>query len=95
MNNETRISDLTVGQFKALMQETFGNQRQEEKKQEVPDIKLMKGIYGLANLLDCSRRYAQELKTRGVFDDAITQVGRVITFNPQEVLRIWNNMNQL
>ncbi len=97
MNENVKLMDLTVGQFKELLGEVFTHSKQSSTTEKVPTItpSLVHGIHGLAKLLGVSKRYAQELKSRGVFDGAITQVGRVITIYPDKALEIWDGMNQL
>lgn len=46
------------------------------------------GIAGLAKFLQCSRTTAQMLKSSGRIDKAITQVGRRIIINKNQIITI-------
>lgn len=47
------------------------------------------GIKGLAELLGKSKRYAQKLKSLGIFDEAITQRGRTIIVNKEKAIELF------
>lgn len=97
ISDNTRIIDLTVGELKTLIKSTMDSSVDTKHQEPIskPTLELRYGIAGLAQLLGCSKRYAQELKSKGVFDGAITQVGRLITIYPDKALEKWNSMNQL
>lgn len=46
------------------------------------------GIIGLANVLGCSRNTAQRIKSSGVIDKAITQIGRVIAIDVKKAMQL-------
>lgn len=68
----TPIWQLTVGQFKELLAEV----KPEIPQQQEP--KYVHGLDGLAELLGCSKRTAQNIKASGKIDKAIYQEGRTI-----------------
>ena len=71
MDANTPIWQLTVGQFRELLSEI---------KPEIPEQKpqYVHGLEGLAQLLGCSKRTAQNIKASGKIDKAIYQEGRTI-----------------
>ena len=46
------------------------------------------GIDGIASIFGCKRGKAQKIKNSGVIDGAITQTGRTIVVDVEEVLRL-------
>lgn len=96
-----RVSDLTVGQLAQLMREIMAETalRQEPTEVEVhedyTDGNLAYGIGGIADLLGCSRTYAQRLKSSGVLDPAINQYGRKIICDKAKALEIFGSLNHL
>lgn len=71
MDANTPIWQLTVGQFRELLAEV---------KPEIPEQepRYVHGLEGLAQLLGCSKRTAQNIKASGKIDKAIYQEGRTI-----------------
>lgn len=51
------------------------------------------GIMGLAGLVGCSRATAQSLKNSGIFNDAISQIGRKIVIDKAKTLEILRARN--
>ncbi len=97
MTENTRIIDLTVGQLKDIIQFIVSGQIDEalaHKRVENSHTTLAHGISGLAKIIGTSTRYAQYLKSKGVFDSAITQVGRTITIDSEKAITAWKLYEQ-
>lgn len=86
MNDGTPIWQLTVGEFKDLIRTTAVNNQPTVIKSEPGEF--VYGISGLANLLKVSKTTAQKIKSSGVLDPAITQVGRQTIIDRKKVLTI-------
>lgn len=68
-------------------------------KRVIPYVRCQKqkyeyGINGLAKLLGCSRTTASKIKSSGVLDDAIFQVGKTIIIDKEKALELFNNSNK-
>lgn len=90
MNSSTLIFNLTVEQLQQVIQDAVAktiDQRLEEKMPKATES----GISGLARIIGKSRAYAQELKSKGVFDGSFTQHARTITWDVVKVQALWNN----
>lgn len=85
MNDGTPIWQLTVGEFKDLIRTTAVNQPTVVKPEPG---EFVYGISGLANLLKVSKTTAQKIKSSGILDPAITQVGRQTIIDRNKVLTI-------
>ena len=48
------------------------------------------GIQGLADLLHCSKTKANQIKKRGLIDNAITQVDRKIVIDADQAIKLLN-----
>lgn len=87
----TPIWQLTVGEFLELTEKSF-HPMLEKAKSAQPSNKqekrLVYGIAGLAKLLSCSMTTAQKYKNSGVFDKAITQIGRKIIIDADLALKL-------
>lgn len=53
--------------------------------------KYVYGINGLANLLKCGKTKAQELKSSGILDEAITQIGKKIIIDAEKAIELLKN----
>ena len=91
MNETTPIWQLTVRELKDLIKETTSAQQVPAKNEEAATPEFVYGINGLAELLGCSRTTAQNIKSSGKIDKAITQIGRQIIINKQQVINILKN----
>ncbi len=78
MNENTKIADLTISEFKALL-------RGEESTPQTPEPEkqYLYGIGGLASYLNCSSVTAQKIKSSGKVP--YIQHGRKIVFDVEEV----------
>lgn len=85
MNDGTPIWQLTVGEFKDLIRNAAVNQPTVIKPEPG---EFVYGISGLANLLKVSKTTAQKIKSSGILDPAITQVGRQTIIDRNKVLTI-------
>ena len=70
MTLDTKIADLTVGEFQELLRTALSP--------EAAGSEYATGISGLAKALGVSYSTAKRLKASGVLDRAITQTGKVI-----------------
>lgn len=86
-NLNTPIWQLTVGEFLEL-QEKNGKQTKESKDTTVLSKKIIYGIKGLAELLNCSTTTAQKIKNSGVIDKAVTQFGKKLIIDADLVLKL-------
>lgn len=85
---ETRIIDLTVGQLMDLIAKA---QAPVVEKKPEQTKRLVYGISGIAQLLNCSMTTANRIKASGRIDDAITQHGRIIVVDADKALLLFNN----
>ena len=77
---------MTVGEFIELHQRFTAQKPPEEKE---PDAKnLVYGIKGLAELLHCSTTRAQQIRSSGIIDKAITQYGRKLIIDADLALKL-------
>ncbi|QOR74634.1 DUF3853 family protein [Cruoricaptor ignavus] len=74
MNAQRPLWELTVGEFRELLQEFSQTEPGVKEKEK----EYVYGISGLAKLLGCSNGTASKLKASGIFGDAIIQQGRTI-----------------
>lgn len=85
-NLNTPIWQLTVGEFIELHQRFTAQNPPEDKE---PDAKnLVYGIKGLAELLHCSTTRAQQIRSSGIIDKAITQYGRKLIIDADLALKL-------
>lgn len=54
-------------------------------------IELMTGMAGLAKLFGCSKATAQRIKSSGVIDAAISQIGRTFVVDTRKALTLVQN----
>ena len=54
-------------------------------------IELMTGMSGLAKLFGCSKATAQRIKSSGVIDAAISQIGRTFVVDARKALNLVQN----
>lgn len=54
-------------------------------------IERMTGISGLAKLFGCSKATAQRIKSSGVIDAAISQIGRTFVVDVRKALKLVQN----
>ena len=88
-NDTTPIWQLTVGEFKNLIQETTGAKAEPKQTQEPGDYAY--GIAGIAEIIGASKTTAQKLKSSGLLDKAITQIGNKIITNKKIAIEILSN----
>ena len=82
--NDTRIIDLTVGELKALLASAVPSPVIQEKKEK----RLVYGLAGIAELFQCSKSAAYELKRSGKIAKAIIQEGRKIIVDADLALQL-------
>lgn len=88
-NDTTPIWQLTVGELKDLIQETTGTKTEPKAMQTTEGY--VYGIAGLAELIGTSKTTAQRIKSSGLFNEAITQIGRKMIINKKVVIEILSN----
>lgn len=88
-NDTTPIWQLTVGEIKDLIQETTGAKTETKELQATGGY--VYGIAGLAELIGASKTTAQKLKSSGLLDKAITQIGNKIITNKKIAIEILSN----
>ena len=89
ITDDTRIIDLTVGEFKALC-ESFSKPIKSLEKEK----KCVYGLSGIAELFHCSKSAAFELKKSGKIDKAIIQDGRKIIVDKDMALKLVGEKNK-
>lgn len=77
INPNTQLLHLTVAEYIELLKMI----KSEEKV-------YVYGLKGLANILGCSRATASKIKSSGIIDEAIAQVGNVIVIDKFKVLEL-------
>lgn len=77
INPNTQLLNLTVAEYIELLKMI----KSEEKV-------YVYGLKGLANILGCSRATASKIKSSGIIDEAIAQVGNVIVIDKFKVLEL-------
>lgn len=82
MTQDTRISELTVGEFQDLIRRTL-----EEREHNMSCEAY--GLQGIADLFGVSLSQAKRIKASGVISKAIAQRGRTIVINKQKALDLW------
>jgi hypothetical protein len=82
----TRIIDLTVGELVDLIRETTA--ASVAPMPEQPKRNLEYGIAGIARIFNCSISTANRIKASGKIDDAIKQIGRIITIDVDRALQL-------
>ncbi len=90
MNSSTLIFNLTVEELQQVIQDAVTKTVDKQLEEKLPKA-TEKGISGLARIIGTSKRYAQELKSQGVFDEAIIQKQRTMYLDVVKVQEIWEN----
>lgn len=80
----TRIIDLTVDEFKKLIEDTM--QGREDHK----EVNYVYGTAGIAKIFNCSITTAHRIRKSGVIDSAISQIGNKIVIDANRALEIAN-----
>lgn len=62
--------------------------------QDFTDKKYVYGIRGLANLLGCGKTNAQKVKSSGIIDEAVYQIGQRIIIDSEKALELIKNKPQ-
>lgn len=73
---EKPLFQCTIGDLKALLSDLYVNNSQAVPEKTTKHY--VYGLAGLAKLLGCSQPTAQRIKSSGVLDDAISQIGGLI-----------------
>ncbi len=91
MADEKLVWQLTVNELVSILDKKIGNKTDTTIKIDTSKREYVYGIKGLANLLGCSKTHAQNLKSSGLFDDAIIQNGRKIIIDKEKALELFKN----
>lgn len=92
-NLNTPIWQLTVGEFIELQQRFTAQKPPEEKEPERK--RLVYGIKGLSELLHCSTTRAQQIRSSGIIDKAITQYGRKLIIDADLALKLMEEKRRI
>mgnify|MGYP002861227492 CR=1 FL=1 len=88
-SDATRLSDLTVGQFRHLFHScAHGNEGTDTEVKRRPTGRLVYGLRGIQNLLGCSHKSAQYYKDY-IIKDAVVQNGRKIIVDADYALELF------
>ena len=91
-NIDTRIIDLTLGQFVEFLHQMFPQQvASPPEKVTVMDFtadKYVRGLAGIAKFLGCSKTTANRLKQSGKINKAIHQKGNIIMCDTEILLQL-------
>lgn len=80
MTEETKISELTVGELIHVIHVAMGLQ----------DPKSVTGLEGIASIFGVSLSTAKRIKASGVINGAISQSGRTIVTDVEEARRLYS-----
>ncbi|MBR1785307.1 MAG: DUF3853 family protein [Bacteroidales bacterium] len=87
INRDTRIIDLTVGEFEDYLQSKgLGS----ENKTDKPQGKFVYGLTGIMELFGCSKSKAQRLKS-GKIAQACCQNGRSIVVDVEKAMQLFKS----
>ena len=88
---------MTGEEFLSLQQSIFPKEQTNQTTATAPDFmpntRHVYGLKGIAKLFDCSISTANRIKTSGVIDKAIKQVGRKIIVDAEYALELINRKN--
>lgn len=85
INRDTRIIDLTIGQFEDWMKDMGFS-----SSPSLPEKKYVYGIAGIMALFNVSKSTAVRLKN-GKIKDAVSQSGRTIITDTDKALELFNS----
>lgn len=86
ISDQTPVWQLTVGEFKNLIKETTEAKAEQKQNQEPGDYAY--GIAGIAEIIGASKTTAQKIKSSGILNGAITQVGNKIITHKKTALEL-------
>lgn len=98
MIEDKRIIDMTAKEFADFLKETLQNSgkgviEKEGIQSPISSKRYVYGISGLGALLGCSQTTACRVKSSGILDEAITQVGRKIIVDADLAISLFNAKN--
>ncbi len=93
INDNTRVIDLTVGDFLDVVETRVRQVLNGTTKDENEKRRYVYGLKGLMNLLGCSKTTASRLKQSGKLDEAITQCGSLIIIDADKALQLAGKEN--
>lgn len=86
-SDDTRLIDLTVGEFKDLCNSLIPKPKEEENDE------IVYGLDGLAKIFGVSKNQAYRMKRSGKYKEAIKQEGQVIITNKKKALELFGKQN--
>lgn len=91
MKDEKLVWQLTVNELVSILDKKIRCKTDTTTNVDATKKEYVYGIRGLADLLGCSKAHAQNLKSSGLFDDAIIQNGRKIIIDKEKALELFKN----
>lgn len=81
---------MTAGEFTEVIREAFAEARGKERVEtsSPSSRRYVYGIAGIARLFNCSITTANRIKQSGKIDEAISQLGRIITVDAELALQL-------
>lgn len=92
LSENARLSDMTIGEFRALLREELGRIMTPAKDAGCtpkPTGRLVYGLDGIRELFHCSHKQAQFYKDH-VIQEAVSQHGRKIVVDADKALELFN-----
>ena len=92
LSDKARLSDMTIGDFRAFLKEELGNLMTPAKDAGCtpkPTGRLVYGLDGIRELFHCSHKQAQFYKDN-VIREAVKQNGRKIVVDADYALELFN-----
>ena len=91
INDNTRVIDLTLGDFLDIVETRVRQVLNGTTPKEAEKRRYFYGLKGLMTLLGCSKTTASRLKQSGKLDAAITQCGSLIIIDAEKALQLAGN----
>lgn len=83
-----RIIDMTLGELLTAIDEHMNGHAEKP-------VRMVYGIHGIMQIFNCSYSTAQRIKSSGIIDNAISQVGRKIAVNADKAIELFNLKNKI
>ena len=90
--DDTPIWQLNVSELVDLLNNQFDKRDDDGQKQ--PQKQYLYGIAGIADLFQCSKSTANRIKSSGVIDKAIRQIGKKIIVDAELALELVSNKQE-
>lgn len=92
-SEDTRIIDLKVGELQRIIADEVAK-IQIQGNQVSDGDGWCRGLQEFADFIGCSLGTANHIKSSGVIDGAVVQIGRMIMVNKSKALELINKSNQ-